>query len=72
MGLVKPSEPGYFAAEHRRILERWTSAPRSGNRPSSAVTGSAWLYVFGVVALGLGLILTYAGFRAPPILAGGK
>ena len=40
MGLVKPSQPGYFADGHRRILERWTSAPHSGNRRTSAVTGS--------------------------------
>ncbi len=39
---------------------------------TNAVTGSAWLYAGGVVALGLGLILTYAGFRAPPIVAGGQ
>ena len=29
-----------------------------------------WLYFTGVVALGFGLILTYAGFRTPPIVPG--
>jgi hypothetical protein len=33
------------------------------------VVGRHWLYVAGVVALVIGLILTYAGFRAPPIVS---
>jgi hypothetical protein len=37
-----------------------------------AITGGVWLYLTGVVALGLGLILTYAGFRPPPIVSGGS
>jgi uncharacterized membrane protein len=32
--------------------------------------GARWLYFPGVVALGLGLILTYAGFYATPIVPG--
>jgi hypothetical protein len=36
----------------------------------NAVSGPAWLYPVGVVALALGLILTYAGFRSPPIVFG--
>jgi len=32
--------------------------------------GAGWLYLAGVVALGFGLILTFAGFRAPPIVPG--
>jgi hypothetical protein len=34
----------------------------------AALVGTGWLYASGVVALGLGLILTYAGFRAAPIV----
>jgi hypothetical protein len=36
---------------------------------ADALTGGAWLYAAGVIALGLGVTLTYAGFRAPPIVA---
>jgi hypothetical protein len=34
-----------------------------------ALSGPVWFYCAGMVALGLGLILTYAGFRAPPIVS---
>jgi hypothetical protein len=34
------------------------------------MVGAGWLYLAGTVALGFGLILTYAGFRAPPIVPG--
>jgi hypothetical protein len=37
---------------------------------ANALAGPAWLYPVGIVALGLGLILTYAGFRSPPIVFG--
>jgi hypothetical protein len=37
-----------------------------------AVVGAGWLWVIGAVALFLGIILTYAGFRAPPIVPSGK
>jgi hypothetical protein len=33
------------------------------------VVGRHWLFVAGVIALVIGLILTYAGFRAPPIVS---
>jgi hypothetical protein len=36
---------------------------------ADASIGPVWLYLAGVVALGLGVILTYAGFRAPPIVS---
>jgi hypothetical protein len=36
---------------------------------ANAVSGPALLYPLSVVALGLGLILTYAGFRSPPIVS---
>jgi hypothetical protein len=36
---------------------------------ADAVVGRPRLYVGGVVALVIGLILTYAGFRAPPIVS---
>lgn len=35
---------------------------------SDAVGGAGWLYL--TWAVGFGLILTYAGFRAPPIVRG--
>jgi hypothetical protein len=35
---------------------------------ANALVGAGWLYFPGTVALGLGLILTYAGFRAAPIV----
>ena len=38
----------------------------------SVAATPALLYGAGAVALGMGLILTYAGFRAPPIVANGK
>lgn len=37
---------------------------------ADALVGAGWLYFAGAVALGLGLILTYAGFRAAPIVPG--
>ena len=37
---------------------------------ASALVGAGWLYFAGAVALGAGLILTYAGFRAAPIVPG--
>jgi prepilin signal peptidase PulO-like enzyme (type II secretory pathway) len=37
---------------------------------ADALVGAGWLYLAGAVALGLGLILTYAGFRAAPIVPG--
>ena len=37
---------------------------------ADALVGAGWLYFAGSVALGLGLILTYAGFRAAPIVPG--
>lgn len=36
---------------------------------TNALIGPMWLYLAGVVALGIGLILTFAGFRAPLIVA---
>ena len=35
---------------------------------ADALVGAGWLYFAGTVALVLGLILTYAGFRAAPIV----
>jgi hypothetical protein len=37
---------------------------------ADALVGARWLYFAGTVALVLGLILTYAGFRAAPIVPG--
>jgi hypothetical protein len=37
---------------------------------ADALVGARWLYFAGTVALVFGLILTYAGFRAPPIVPG--
>lgn len=37
---------------------------------AGGIVGSAALYVAGVAVLGLGLVLTYAGFRAPLIVSG--
>jgi len=39
---------------------------------ADAVAGPPWLYFVGVVALGIGVILTYAGFRAPPMVPSKK
>jgi hypothetical protein len=39
---------------------------------AEAIAGSGWLYLAGVVPLILGLLLTYAGFSAGPIVSGGK
>ncbi len=39
---------------------------------ATAVVGAGWVSVIGAIALGLGIILTYAGFRAPPIVSNGK
>lgn len=39
-------------------------------RLTAALVGTGWLYVAGMVALGFGLILTYARFRAAPIVPG--
>ena len=36
-----------------------------------AIASPALLYLAGLVALGLGMVLTYAGFRAPPIVGRG-
>jgi|HubBroStandDraft_1064217.scaffolds.fasta_scaffold271109_2 hypothetical protein len=36
---------------------------------ADALVGRPWVYAAGVVALVIGLILTYAGFRAPPIVS---
>ena len=37
---------------------------------ADALVGARWLYFAGTVALVIGLTLTYAGFRAPPIVPG--
>ena len=37
---------------------------------ADALVGAGWLYFTGAVALGSGLILSYAGFRAAPIVPG--
>jgi hypothetical protein len=39
---------------------------------ATAVVGAGWLWLIGAIALILGIILTYAGFRAPPIVSSGK
>jgi hypothetical protein len=37
---------------------------------AGTLVGAGWLYFAGAAAFGSGLILTYAGFRAAPIVPG--